>query len=241
LIKYIFFKKSLKYYGFIFNFKKFNDWIFIAVPVGPISILCIRKTLFNGFLSGFISGLARSFSRWNLCIYCILFISEINELLEIISSLKVDLYKNNEASFNDTFILFNQLQNKKSKIRFLETYLNFGKDNKNLKNAIIKAINDINKCTINVYKILKKASKIIISNKYFSNTKLKLINIIIKMFEKYGTNISEENYKKLNEIILKILENNLEFQNNLRNSKNGIKVKKFDYFKNKNGLLDKKI
>jgi threonine/homoserine/homoserine lactone efflux protein len=30
---------------------------FIALPVGPIAILCIRKTLFNGFLSGFISGL----------------------------------------------------------------------------------------------------------------------------------------------------------------------------------------
>jgi threonine/homoserine/homoserine lactone efflux protein len=31
--------------------------IIIAVPVGPVGVLCIRRTIFNGRLSGFISGL----------------------------------------------------------------------------------------------------------------------------------------------------------------------------------------
>lgn len=31
--------------------------IVIAVPVGPVGVLCVRRTIFNGRLSGFVSGL----------------------------------------------------------------------------------------------------------------------------------------------------------------------------------------
>ena len=31
--------------------------LIIAVPAGPVGVLCIRRTIFNGRLAGFISGI----------------------------------------------------------------------------------------------------------------------------------------------------------------------------------------
>ena len=33
--------------------------IVIAVPVGPVGVMCVRRTIFEGKQAGFISGIAR--------------------------------------------------------------------------------------------------------------------------------------------------------------------------------------
>ena len=56
-----FFKQNCRLYmngtEFLFLLKGFVIGFAIAAPVGPIGILCIRRTLANGRLTGFISGL----------------------------------------------------------------------------------------------------------------------------------------------------------------------------------------
>jgi threonine/homoserine/homoserine lactone efflux protein len=42
----------------IFLLKGFVVGIIIAVPVGPVGIMCVRRTIFEGKLAGFVSGLA---------------------------------------------------------------------------------------------------------------------------------------------------------------------------------------
>jgi threonine/homoserine/homoserine lactone efflux protein len=42
---------------FVFFLKGIAVGIVIAVPVGPVGVLCVRRTIFEGRLSGFLSGL----------------------------------------------------------------------------------------------------------------------------------------------------------------------------------------
>src|SRR5437016_8266380 len=42
---------------FVFFLKGIAVGIVIAVPVGPVGVLCVRRTIFEGRLFGFLSGL----------------------------------------------------------------------------------------------------------------------------------------------------------------------------------------
>src|SRR5258707_11966559 len=42
---------------FLFMLKGIAVGIVIAVPVGPVGVLCVRRTIFDGRLFGFLSGL----------------------------------------------------------------------------------------------------------------------------------------------------------------------------------------
>jgi threonine/homoserine/homoserine lactone efflux protein len=50
----------------------------ISIPVGPVGILCIRRALYNGFLSGFVSGLGASIADGlysTLAVFSLTFVS----------------------------------------------------------------------------------------------------------------------------------------------------------------------
>jgi threonine/homoserine/homoserine lactone efflux protein len=47
----------------------------IAAPVGPIGVLCIRRTLTEGRLSGFVSGLGATDAVYGCIMICLTFIS----------------------------------------------------------------------------------------------------------------------------------------------------------------------
>jgi threonine/homoserine/homoserine lactone efflux protein len=55
--------------------------LIIAVPTGPVGVLCIRRTIFHGRLAGFVSGLGAACADAIFCIIAAFGLSVISDLL----------------------------------------------------------------------------------------------------------------------------------------------------------------
>ena len=67
--------------GLLFLFKGIGAGVIVAMPVGPVAVMCIRRTLANGITSGFSNGLGAAVADTLYAIIAAYGISIISEFL----------------------------------------------------------------------------------------------------------------------------------------------------------------
>ena len=55
---------------FAFIFKGILMGLIVSVPLGPVGVMCIQRTINRGLKSGIISGIGAAADRHSICHYC---------------------------------------------------------------------------------------------------------------------------------------------------------------------------
>jgi thimet oligopeptidase len=156
---------------------------------------------------------------------------QVKKIVYEIESIKPNLFIDYKKLFQETYEKFNYLLIIISKINFISLYNSVGSDLelKIIINDILKKLEKlfIDKIYLNkdLYLVLKQTQEILVYNIDFKNNQ-KLMLDVLKDYKKEGIELSEEKILELKEIKLKLIELEIKFDENIRNTKNGIYVSK---------------